>query len=1233
MPSKYIVPSPGPIVSTDSCTTIASSRRLDRHHISPRRQSCGWDSWRAVFAVAVACFLALGASGCGSGVSELLDGKLVVSPGTINFGTVPVGQKAESNINFLNNTTSPAAISQVSVSGKTFSVVSTTGSAPVTIPAGGTYTLKAGFTPVSTGDYSGQVTLTGVQGETVAQVPMQGQGSASQSAAQLTVSASSLNFGSVTVATATTQSLTLTSTGTSPVTVNSASITGAGFSLVGGSGLPVTLSPSQSMTLQVQYDPTSAGAGSGQITISSNSSSQSTALVSLSGTGIAAGTPPPTTPSSDPELSVSAASLSFGSVTVDSPTTQSLTLTSTGTAAVAVNSAVITGAGFTIVGGSLPTTLNPTQAVTLQVQFDPTATGPASGEITISSNSSTNATTVVTLSGTSTAAPSPQLSVSVARLNFGSVTVNSPTTQSLTLTSTGTSPVTVNSAAVTGAGFTIIGSSLPLTLSPTQSVTLQVQFDPTATGPASGVITISSNSSTGGTTAVTLSGTSTAAASPQLSVSVARLNFGSVTVNSPTTQSLTLTSTGTSPVTVNSAAITGAGFTIIGSSLPVTLSPTQSVTLQVQFDPTATGPASGEITISSDSSTGGTAAVTLSGTSTTDVSPQLSVSTASLSFGSVTVGSPTTQSVTLTSTGTSPVTVNSAAITGTGFTFVGGVALPVTLNPSQSVTLQVQFDPTVVGPASGAITISSNSSTGATPVVTLSGMSTAATSPQLSLSAGQLNFGSVTVNSPTTQSLTLTSTGTSPVTVNSAAITGAGFTIVGGGSLPTILNPAQTVTLQVQFDPTAAGPASGAITISSNSSTGGATVVPLSGTSTAAASPQLLVSTGSLSFGSVTVGSPATQALILTSTGTSPVTVDSAAITGAGFTVVSGSFPTTLSPTQSVTLQIQFEPTVVGAASGQITITSNSTTGGTALVGLSGTGAAVASPQLSVSAASLNFGSVAVNSPTTQSLTLTSTGTSAVTVNSATITGAGFTIVALSLPVTLNPTQSVTFQVQFDPTAAVAGSGQIIISSNSTGGTALVALNGTGAAPNPQLSVSAASLSFGNVAENTATTLSLTLTSTGTSPVTVNSAAITGAGFTIVGGGFPVILNPTQTSTVQVQFDPTTTGVLTGQLTVSSNSTGGAASVALSGTGTAVAHQVDLSWDAPTSSADPVAGYNIYRLTGTAPFALINPSPNPSLTYVDTAVTSGTTYSYEVKAVDSSGVESVPSNEITLAIP
>ncbi len=236
---------------------------------------------------------------------------------------------------------------------------------------------------------------------------------------------------------------------------------------------------------------------------------------------------------------------------------------------------------------------------------------------------------------------------------------------------------------------------------------------------------------------------------------------------------------------------------------------------------------------------------------------------------------------------------------------------------------------------------------------------------------------------------------------------------------------------------------------------------------------------------------------------------------------------------------------------------------------------------------------------------------------------------------TLNPNQSLTLQVQFDPTATGTASGQLTISSNSTtGGTAVVALSGTGTAANPQLTISATTLSFGSVTVNTATTLSLTLTSSGTTPVTVNSAAITGAGFTIVGGSFPVTLNPTQTLTVQLQFEPTTAGSLTGQITISSNSTSGStAVVALSGTGTAVAHQVDLSWNAPASSPDPVAGYNIYRATGSGSFVLINSTPVSAVVYVDSTVVSGTTYTYEVMSVDSSGVQSVASNQMTVTIP
>ena len=305
--------------------------------------------------LALACCLTIVTSGCGAGVSVPVGGSLLVSPNAVNFGNVPVGQEVDSSVNIANGTSSSIAISQVNVSGQTFSLPGNN-SMPISIPAGGAYSLKVGFTPVSATNYSGQVTLMGVSGQMIAQVPMQGQGS-SQGAPQLTVSAASLSFGSLTVNTATTQSLTLTSTGTSPVTVSSAAITGTGFTIV-GSSLPLTLSPTQSLTLQVQFNPTTAGTASGQITINSNSTTSGTASVALSGTGTT-----PTSPLASPQLTVSAASLSFGSVTVNTATTQSLTLTSTGTSPVTVNSAAITGTGFAIVGGSLPVTLNPTQSM------------------------------------------------------------------------------------------------------------------------------------------------------------------------------------------------------------------------------------------------------------------------------------------------------------------------------------------------------------------------------------------------------------------------------------------------------------------------------------------------------------------------------------------------------------------------------------------------------------------------------------------------------------------------------------------------------------------------------------------------------------------------------------------------------------------------------------------------------------------------------------------------------
>jgi hypothetical protein len=185
----------------------------------------------------------------------------------------------------------------------------------------------------------------------------------------------------------------------------------------------------------------------------------------------------------------------------------------------------------------------------------------------------------------------------------------------------------------------------------------------------------------------------------------------------------------------------------------------------------------------------------------------------------------------------------------------------------------------------------------------------------------------------------------------------------------------------------------------------------------------------------------------------------------------------------------------------------------------------------------------------------------------------------------------------------------------------------------PTLSINATSVPFGNVEVNTAATQSVTLTSTGTTAVTVNSATLTGTGFTLTGATFPVTLSPGQTAMLDVQFEPTAAGAATGQLTVTSNSTtNGTAVIGLSATGTAP--EVDLSWDAPSSSADPIAGYNVYRtLSGSSTYELLNSSVDTETAYVDNTVQSGLTYDYIVESVDDSGTESVPSNMISMTIP
>ena len=218
---------------------------------------------------------------------------------------------------------------------------------------------------------------------------------------------------------------------------------------------------------------------------------------------------------------------------------------------------------------------------------------------------------------TVSAAPVTGIHVSSSSINFGNEAVGNNLSQALIITNTGTATLTITQVTETGSAFSVSGFSVPLNVSVGQKTTITVAFRPTTVGAASGNISIVSNAP-GSPTSVGLSGTGIAA-TLTLGISPTSLSFGNVTTGaSSASKTVTITNTGNANVTISQITLSGSGYSMTGGSAPVTPSPSQNLTLSVQFSPKAAGSVTGTISIVSNAS-GSPARVALSGTGVASV--------------------------------------------------------------------------------------------------------------------------------------------------------------------------------------------------------------------------------------------------------------------------------------------------------------------------------------------------------------------------------------------------------------------------------------------------------------------------------------------------------------------------------------------------------------------------------------------------------------------------------------
>jgi hypothetical protein len=98
--------------------------------------------------------------------------------------------------------------------------------------------------------------------------------------------------------------------------------------------------------------------------------------------------------------------------------------------------------------------------------------------------------------GVSTPTPAlPVLTMGSSSADFGDVAVGNTRSLEVTLSNAGESPLTLQQNSVSGSSFTAGGIGAGVTLPPGQYVTLSVTFQPSGTGKASGIVSLTTNTS------------------------------------------------------------------------------------------------------------------------------------------------------------------------------------------------------------------------------------------------------------------------------------------------------------------------------------------------------------------------------------------------------------------------------------------------------------------------------------------------------------------------------------------------------------------------------------------------------------------------------------------------------------------------------------------------------------------------------------------------------------------
>jgi outer membrane protein OmpA-like peptidoglycan-associated protein len=772
--------------------------------------------------------------------------------------------------------------------------------------------------------------------------------SAAEAAPQATVTPNPHDFGAVRLGTPITQVFSIENTGNPSLTVSSLTFMGTSATdfLVAVDGVTgIAIAPGGTASFTIAFTPSAAGARSATLVVASNAATVNVPLTGIGGSAVIAVT--------DLDFGVVANSSTSGngSITVSNSVT-------TNQAPLHVTSATIAGGswftfdtnGAASCAGATSCTFNtdvpPALTVGLRCRPPANATGSQTATVTFTSNTDSGGDSVANLS--CTAGP-PIINVVTTAVAFGNVPVNPMTPPSMTVTigNTGGAGSAALSFTVTKspnlAVYTLGGcATTSCSVAPGAQTSFTVSFAPTAPAVTTIDLVLTTNDPVTANVTIPVSGTGTA---PQISTPPP-IDFANVEVGKTSgSQDLTVTNTGTAPLTISNAGLTsgGADYMVLtgttGTQMTV-VPPMGTATWTLVCTPSAQGSRSGTFQIVSNSIMQSMLDVPLS---CNGQRGNLTVSPTSIAFATVTQGAVSTQTVTLSNTGNIAVnnitaTFNPAAV---GYSIdPAGNPVPTSLAAGASVVITVRFAPQNATDG-GAATLTFAGGWGTTPTPTSAVVSLSGTvrTAGIDLTATTLDFGNLRFDTTVDKTFCIANPYQADVMITAISIAPGTGTMTGefavtrirrqttcgtgttSATLPATLTTGQLLEVTVRADPAnRIGLMQATLTVNSNLPSNPTRTLALTGVSTTG---MLSLTPGPLvDFGPVDVqAAAATQTITITNTGDGPLDLSNFQRTANPRITFTLPGATTLAPTLSLPIMVTYKPTTAAPVGSEETIT------------------------------------------------------------------------------------------------------------------------------------------------------------------------------------------------------------------------------------------------------------------------------------------------------------------------